>query len=102
MNIGEKLNKDLNATSNTYDRELGYKSNGHKLCRIQIEELRKEVLNIKVFKSSGIDNVAFKILKDAFIILEGQFLHILIKSKDLDKVPDVWKKNHSNTSTENQ
>ena len=92
MNIGENLNKDLNATSSTYDRKLGCKGNGLTFNRIQVDELRKEVLNINVFKSSGIDNVASKTLKDAFPILKEQFLHILNKSIELNKFLEDWKK----------
>ena len=92
MKIGEKLNKDLNATSSTYDRELGCQGNGFTLSSIQVEELRKEITNIKVFKSSGIDNVASKIMRDAFTILEEQFRYILNKSIELNKFPDEWKK----------
>ena len=73
VNIGEKLNKDFNATSSTYDRELGCQGNGFTFNRIQVKELRKEIKNIKVFKSSGIDNVASKIMRYTFTILEGSF-----------------------------
>ena len=47
INIGEKLNKDLNATSSTYDRELGCQGNGFTFSRIQVEELRKEIKKYK-------------------------------------------------------
>ena len=92
VNIGEKLNKDLNAISSTYESELGYQGNDFIFSRIQAEGLRKEIINIKVFKSSGIDNVASKIMKDAFTILGEQFLHILNKSIESNKFPDDSKK----------
>ena len=92
VNIGEKLNKDLNPTSCSYDSVLGCRGTGFSFSRIQVDELKNEIKNIKVFKSSGIDNVASKFLKDAFTILEEQFLFILNKSIDLHKFPDDWKK----------
>ena len=92
VNIGEKLNKELNANSCSYDRVMGCRSAGFSFQRIQVEELRKEIKNIKNFKSSGIDNVASKVLKDAFFILDEQFLYILNKSIELHKFPDEWKK----------
>ena len=93
VNIGEKLNKDLNATSSTYNRELGCQGIGFTFSRIQVEELGKEITNIKVFKSAGIDNVASYIMRDTFTILEEQFLYnILNKSIELYKFPDDWKK----------
>ena len=70
VNIGEKLNKELNANSCSYDRVMGCRGAGFSFQRIQVEELRKEIKNIKIFKSSGIDNVASKVLKDAFFILD--------------------------------
>ena len=91
VNIGEKLNNDLNPTSCSYDSVLGCRGTGFSFRRIQVE-LRNEIKNIKVFKSSGIDNVASKVLKDAFTILEEQFLYILNKSIDLHKFLDDWKK----------
>ena len=92
VNIGEKLNKDLNPTPCSYDSVLGCIGTGFSFCRIQVDELRNEIKNIKVFKSSGIDNVASKVLKDAFTILEEQFLYILNKSIDLHAFPVDWKK----------
>ena len=71
---------------------LGCKGAAFSFRRIQVEELRNKIENIKVFKSSGIDNVASKVLKDAFTTLEEQFLYILNKSIDLHKFPDAWKK----------
>ena len=55
-------------------------------------QLRNEIKNIKVFKSSVIDNVASKVLMDAFTNLEEQFLYNLNKSIYLHKFPDDWKK----------
>ena len=92
MNIGEKLNKELNPTSCSYDHVLSCRGTGFSFRRIQVEELRNKIKNIKVVKSSGIDNVASKVLKDAFTILEEQFLYILNKSIYLHEFPDDWKK----------
>ena len=41
VNIGEKLNKELNAISCSYDRVLGCRDAGFLFHRIQVEELRK-------------------------------------------------------------
>ena len=92
VNIGEKLNKELNAISCSYDRVLGCRGAGFLFHRIQAEKLRKEITNLKKIKSSGIDNVASKVLKDSFFILEEKFLYILNKSIELHKFPDEWKK----------
>ena len=80
--------------TNQYDNdsELGCKGTGFSFRRIQVDELRNEIKNIKVFKSPGIDNVASKVLKDDFTILEEQFLYILNKSIDLHTFPEDWKK----------
>ena len=88
VNIGEKLNKDLNPTPCSFDNKLGCSGTGFSFRRIQVDELRNEIKN----KSSGIDNVASKVLKDAFTILEEQFLYILNKSIDLHIFPVDWKK----------
>ena len=92
VNIGENLNKDLNPTFSTYNRELGCQGNGFTFSRIQVEELRIEIQNIKLFKSSGIDNVPSKIMSEAFTILEEHFIYILNKSIELNKFLDDWKK----------
>ena len=47
---------------------------------------------IKMYKSSGLDNISSMVLKDALMILNNQILFMIILSFRTKKFPDAWKK----------
>ena len=59
---------------------------------IILEELNKELLAIDVNKSSGLDDVSSKVLKDCLLGMSEHFLHILNLSIHTGIFPSNWKK----------
>ena len=72
--------------------------NGHRFActlhdnfSVENDELMKLLQDIDVTKSSAIDNISSKVLKDALIHLLDQFKYILNMSFTTGKFPDSWK-----------
>ena len=55
------------------------------------ESLRKLIIEINVSKSSAIDNISSRVLKDAFLVLIPQLLHMYNQCFRLNIFPDLWK-----------
>ena len=62
------------------------------LQEIQMDQLMLLVRQIKVFKSSGIDNISSRVLKDALTILNNQLLFLINMSLRTNDFPYDWKK----------
>ena len=59
---------------------------------IQMDQLMLLIGQIKVFKSSGIDNISSCAIKDALTVLNNQLLHLINMSIRTNDFPDDWKK----------
>ena len=57
-----------------------------------LSQVRKEINNINIYKSSGIENLSSRIIKDSFIALLSQIRHILNLSVKSMTFPGDWKK----------
>ena len=58
---------------------------------IQMDQLNTVLGQIKIFKSSGIDNVSSQVLKDALLTLNNQMLYLINLSIRSSCFPDEWK-----------
>ena len=61
---------DLNLEEQHVEQTLDFRP-------IELEELTKELNSIDVDKSSGIDHVSARVLKDCLLGMVNQFLHLL-------------------------
>ena len=59
---------------------------------VNMTELKNEIRNINVLKSSGFDHLSSKVLKDAFEAIPHVLLHIMNSSIAMTSFPDEWKK----------
>ena len=91
VNVGKNLVQRLNNPPSIYDKNLGEQHAGFLFRPIMIDELNKLIMSIPVYKSSGIDNISSKALKDAFSILNDQLLYIMNQSILSGIFPDAWK-----------
>ena len=57
-----------------------------------LSQVRKEINNINIYKSSRIENLSSRIIKDSFIALLSQIRHILNLSVKSMTFPSDWKK----------
>ena len=55
------------------------------------EMLRKIIVDINISKSSAIENVSTRVLKDSFVVLIPQLLHMYQQCLRLNIFPDSWK-----------
>ena len=62
------------------------------LQEIQMDQLMSLLKQIKVFKSSGIDNISSQVLKDALFILNNQMLYLINLSIRSGVFPNKWKR----------
>ena len=62
------------------------------LQEVQMDQLIVLLNQIKIFKSSGIDNISARVLKDALLILNSQMLYLINLAIRLSCFPDDWKK----------
>ena len=56
-----------------------------------LEEVMLEINNINIYKSSGMDNISSRILKDIWQIYPDLLLNILNKAILVGTFPDAWK-----------
>ena len=63
-----------------------------RLHEIEMVQLVPLLNQIKTYKSSGLDNISSKVLKDALLILNNQVLFMINLSIRTCKFPDAWKK----------
>ena len=61
------------------------------LHTVNDEEVLKYVRKISVYKSSGMGNLNFRILKDAMLILHQEITHIINHAIIMGDVPEEWK-----------
>ena len=62
------------------------------LQEIQMDQLMSLLKQMKVFKSSGIDNISSQVLKDALFILNHQMLYLINLSIRSGVFPNEWKR----------
>ena len=91
VNVGKKLVHQLNAPPSVCDPDLNDQHNGFGFQPIVKAELNKLIANISVYKSSGVDNISSRALKDAFDVLIDQLLYIMNQSILSSTFPDAWK-----------
>ena len=58
------------------------------LQEVQMDQLIVLLNQIKIFKSSGIDNISSRILKDALLILNSQMIYFINLAIRLSCFPD--------------
>ena len=56
-----------------------------------LEEVQREIKNINIYKSSGINNISSRILKDIWLINPNLLLNILNKAIHSGTFPKAWK-----------
>ena len=56
-----------------------------------LEEVKLEINNINVYKSSGINHIASRILKDVWLIYPNLLLNLLNKAIYNGTFPEAWK-----------
>ena len=62
------------------------------LHEINMFQLMPLINQIKIYKSSGIENISSKVFKDALLILNNQAMFMINLSIRSCKFPDAWKK----------
>ena len=91
--IGAKLVKDNPKMKyNFVPPVIVQNINPFQLQEIQIDQLLVLLKQIKVHKSSGLDNISSMVLKDALMILSSQILYIINMSIRTNRFPDSWKR----------
>ena len=89
-NIG-KLNLDEQNFLNEHQRRHLLDLNQLHIDLFTLEEVIVEINNINIYKSSGINNISSRILKDIWQIYPELLLNILNKAIQLGNFPNVWK-----------
>ena len=56
-----------------------------------MQEIKKEIKDINILKSSGFDHFSAKVLKDAFLAIPNVLLHIMNASIASSSFPISWK-----------
>ena len=86
-NIATKLDKHKEPWE-----DKGLKTNARfNLELISMAEIKKEIRNINVLKSSGFDHISATVLKDSFLAIPNVLLHIMNASIANSAFPQAWK-----------
>ena len=88
INIGPKLASNINETWEYFDKIEENSINTFKIDKGLVYLYTTE---IDTTKSSGIENISSRCLKDALLVLNAQICHIFELSINLEKFPDQWK-----------
>ena len=88
INIGPNLAEKHNEKWNYFDEKV-IKSIEN--LEIDIGQVYASIANIDITKSSGIDNISSRCLKDALLILNAQLSYIMRLSIKSNIFPDKWK-----------
>ena len=86
VNENPKMKQDYNLPVINDNVEL------FQLQEVNMDQLMSLLKQIKIYKSSGIDNVSSRILKDALINLNEQLLFLINLSINNNRFPSEWKK----------
>lgn len=88
VGIGPKLAENYNSPWIPPPTQLPQQ---FELQPITLDQLEKIILALNPSKSSAVNNIKSSVLKDAFMILSTQLLHIINCSINQNLIPDKWK-----------
>jgi len=72
-------------------KNKGVKENSFKLSEVNENFVYKELINLNPCKSTGLDNISPRFLKDGACVLKNPILHIINLSLNNNDVPDDFK-----------
>ena len=90
--VGENLADKIVDTGRVYEINVVKPQDNLDLIEVSTDDLKKEIMDINIDKSSGLDNVSARVLKDYLLCLIDKFLYIINLSLAKGIFPSKWKR----------